>query len=930
MAIRFGIDSYHEPGDRYDPLYRSLNDDLINSKLVWGTNTRNYLLYLGLSLLQTAAVQTAANGACRDCAQSPAGGPLDNRFTAYDSLCAGEACRDTGYPQVFVNASNLTLFIRATDLAFGGPQPTLSLERSYNSDSSQAGPFGPGWSFNLSENLTPDTDGSLVLHRGSGRLDRFASALPDSTTYFAVSSTTDTLRRNADATYALGNPASTTTRVFSADGRLTAILDSGAVRVSLDYDANGNLTAAHYRGRLIQFAYDSANHINSITDAASRSVSFTYTSDGHLAQQTNADGQAVAYQYDAGGHLTSIGYAGGAIAIAYNSDPPFTSVASVTTPDGAVRQYSVPQTPTEIQVTDGNGDASLFVSDPDGLLQSVTDAAGNVVSYAYDASGNRISVTNGNGEITSLTYDSRHNLTGIKDAAGNKWSADYTTAGPAHITDPNGNIWSLQYDSAGNLAVITNPASGTVTATRSAAGQITGVTDTRGNKTAYTYNPDGLPASFVDALNGSWTYQYDGVARASSRTDPAGITLSATYSVRNRITGLTSASAQGTSQAAFDYSGILRDSLNRLVSYTDSFGNQVTYSYNAAGQLNGITMPGGKTVTYQYDHAHRLSKVADWGGNFALYRYDAAGWPISISVSGGPVVLYQYDGARNLKAILSTGPDGSPVAGYRYTLDAEGNRTAVSALEPLSTLPPMAANTLSYDARNHPLTRSDGQSYQYDASGNLTAIQGSRTAGLGYDPFGRLTGFNADSSTSYTYDSVGLRAVRTVNGADRRFVYDLSGARPRVIMEADSSNNPVAWYIYGLGLLWKVTADGTPYFYHFDGDGNVVAVSNPTAGVVNQYRYDPTGRLAASNEGIENMFRAHGEAGSVDDGNGLAFNPRLYNQGFYEFPELRITLPGSADPAPPVPVLSPQLPGAGACFFEGVATCMAASGRSPR
>ena len=44
-------------------------------------------------------------------------------------------------------------------------------------------------------------------------------------------------------------------------------------------------------------------------------------------------------------------------------------------------------------------------------------------------------------------------------------------------------------------------------------------------------------------------------------------------------------------------------------------------------------------------------------------------------------------------------------------------------------------------------------------------------------------------------------------------------------------STPIAWYVYGLGLLWKVTADGTPYFYHFDGDGNTVALSNATAGV---------------------------------------------------------------------------------------------------
>ena len=102
---------------------------------------------------------------------------------------------------------------------------------------------------------------------------------------------------------------------------------------------------------------------------------------------------------------------------------------------------------------------------------------------------------------------------------------------------------------------------------------------------------------------------------------------------------------------------------------------------------------------------------------------------------------------------------------------------------------------------------------------------------------------------------------------------------------------PIAYYVYGLGLLWKITADGTPYFYHFDGDGNVVAVSNPTAGVVNQYRYDPLGRLVSANEGVENMFHARGEGGWADDGNGLLFTGTQF-----QFPELRITLPGGGRP----------------------------------
>jgi len=848
-------------------------------------------------------MRTTAQSACRDCAQPGFGGPAENRFTAYDVVGAGN-------PQVYVNLSNLALYLRATDLAFGGG---FALERSYNMDDTSAGPFGIGWAFNLGETLTADADGNLVLRRGSGRIDRFAAAVPGASSYFALTATTDALVKNSDGTLTLRSPASTASRVFSADGRLLAIQDSGTPRVSLDYDNAGRLAAARYRGTKIQFSYDGSGHIASVSDTAGRTLSYSYTGDGHLAQQTNAGGNTVAYQYDGSGNLVSLG----AFTIGYAGDPGYGFVASVTT-TALTRAYDIPQSPAQIRVTDGNGNATLYGSSAAGLLLSVTDANGNRVSYTYDASGRRTSVVNGAGETSKFSYDANGNLTGTTDGAGKSWSADYTSAGPAHITDPNGNVWTFKYDAAGNLVGVTNPASGTVTATRSAAEQITSITDAVGNKQSYQYTSDGLLGTFIDALGATWTYQYNGAALVSSRTDPGGGVLGASYSADNRISELTSGSATLDMLLSFQFCNI-----GPPLSCGDAFGNTLTY--DAAGQLVGLTMPGGKTVQYQYDHQHRLSMVTDWQGNFAVYRYDAAGWPVSVSVSGGPITIYQYDTARRLRAIVSTGPDGSPVAGYRYTADANGNRTGVSALEP-STAPLAAAGyTYQFDAAGHPVSRGDGETYQYDARENLSAIQGGRNVSFAYDPFGRLQGLGGDNPTKYAYDSTGLRTVRNVNGTERHYSYYASAAGPRMEMETDGSGAPVAWYVWGLGLLWKVTDDGTVYFYHFDGDGNVVALSNPAAGVVNRYRYDPLGRLAASSEGVENSFRERGEAGWIDDGNGLVFT----GSGFL-VPDLRLTLPSSADPAAPNPALVPQLSGAGACFVDGVASCLFATGRRER
>jgi YD repeat-containing protein len=853
---------------------------------------------------------------CRDCAQTGFGGPGENRFTAYDSLCRGAACRDAGFPQVFVDAANLTLFVRVTDLAFGALTPTLTLEQSFNMDDTRGGVLGIGWSFSLGDSISTDPDGSIVLRRGTGRTDRFVTAA-GSTSFFPVTTTTDSLSRAADGTYTLRTAASSVARVFSADGKLLSILDGAAVRVSLDYDSSGHLTAAHFRGKLISFATDSTGRLTSIKDAAGRSVSFTYNGDGRLAQQTNPDGVSTAYQYDAAGNLTTIGWGSAKTTVTYAGDAGFLSVASISTPDGAVRQYDIPPAPGQIRVTDGNGDATFYTSTALGLVQTIADAAGNTVTYAYDSVGNRIRAVNGAGETTSFTYDPRNNLTSITDGANNRWSASYDT-GSTRITDPNKNVWALSYDGSGNLSAVANPQSFTISATRNTAGQILSLADPKGNTRAYQYNADGLLTGFTDALGNKWAYDYDGAARPASRTDPSGTTVKTTYTNGNRIAGLTAADTQ----QPFDYSGIQRDGLNRVSQYTDSNGNQLSYTYDAAGQLTAITLPGGKTVAYQYDHLHRLSKVSDWQGNFAIYRYDSAGWPVSVTVSGGPVTIYQYDTARNLRAIVSTGPDGTPVAGYRYTLDANGNRTAVSALEPNSGSSLKAGSlTYTFDAAGHPVSRSDGATYKYDALGNLTAIEGGSNVKFAYDFFGRLNALSGDSTGSYGYDSTGLLTIRN----DRRLVYDLSGERPRVVMETAADGTPIAWYVYGLGLLWKVTADGTPYFYHFDGDGNTVALSNPSAGVVNTYRYDAQGRLISSKEGVDNMFRTRGETGWADQGNGLLFTGTQF-----QFPELRLSLPSAYDPSPPIPELQPQLSGVGVCFVEGVANCLAATGRRSR
>jgi YD repeat-containing protein len=236
-------------------------------------------------------------------------------------MCAGSSCREMGFPQVFVNTANLTLFARVTDLVLGGRAGSLTLEQSFNMDDSRSGLLGLGWAFSLGDNLTVDSDGSLVLRRGTGRIDRFAAA-PGASTFTAVTNTKDTLSQVAAGGHRLRSGSSNVTWNFRADGKLASIQDGAAVRVSLNYDAAGRLTAARFRGRTIDFSTDENGRITGISDAAGRAVGFTYSAENRLTGQSNADGSSVTYEYDAAGNLTGLTYAGGKYAVTYAGSAP--------------------------------------------------------------------------------------------------------------------------------------------------------------------------------------------------------------------------------------------------------------------------------------------------------------------------------------------------------------------------------------------------------------------------------------------------------------------------------------------------------------------------------------------------------------------------------------------------------------------------------
>jgi len=131
-----------------------------------------------------------------------------------------------------------------------------------------------------------------------------------------------------------------------------------------------------------------------------------------------------------------------------------------------------------------------------------------------------------------------------------------------------------------------------------------------------------------------------------------------------------------------------------------------------------------------------------------------------------------------------------------------------------------------------------------------------------------LTQVVSGSNTySYTYDGLGNRVAKVENSTTTRYVVEPRSST--MLAETDASGNVTAYYVYGLGLISKITPSDEAYYYHYDGLGSIVAMTDSDANIVNKYAYDAYGKVVSQVEAVSNPFKYVGLFGVMDEGNGL-------------------------------------------------------------
>ncbi|WP_036633576.1 RHS repeat domain-containing protein, partial [Paenibacillus massiliensis] len=256
----------------------------------------------------------------------------------------------------------------------------------------------------------------------------------------------------------------------------------------------------------------------------------------------------------------------------------------------------------------------------------------------------------------------------------------------------------------------------------------------------------------------------------------------------------------------------------------------------------------------------------------------------SQSSANGLSTSFQYKG--NDLTGMAVSQSGTPLQQFGYEWDGSKNITSITNNS--------TTDTFGYDALNRIGTETQGdesRGYSYDANGNRASMGSGKLFGLKnaeytYDSLSRLTKAAGEGiEVGYSYNGDGLLYERTSAGKTTRYYYD---EEAKLIAEAEvvgGTSKMTYVYIYDLsGRIWarKDLATDQLQYFHLNGHGDVVGLSDSSGKTLNQYSYDIWGGPITAEETVPNVLRYAGEY--WDDTTGLQYlRARWYDPSMGRF-----------------------------------------------
>jgi len=539
-----------------------------------------------------------------------------------------------------------------------------------------------------------------------------------------VSGTTLTTYNATEQISAQDPQGNVTTNSYDAAGRLIRATDALTGTVRYGYDAAGNTTAitsGDTLGNVIQVEtqqYDALNR--AITDtvagpngASPQTTTTRYDPDGNTYQVNQPTGTTTVDTYDLADQLLTSETDGAPVLSAthqnqttYRYDTAGNQVET-RDPDGrdTTTQYDGDNRVTRsVDITSTGTITTTNQYDPDGNtlqtttqtqsgtapVQTTTDTAtynavdwtvsatdnGVTTNYGYDAAGQQRTQTYQNGAATAtMALDAEGRMTALGDGAGHTSSFGYnandqTTA----ITLSNGVSEQASYDANGRLTTWHDPGPGqnvTYGYAYDAASRVTSFTAVSGTD-ILGYDPqnrltsDCGPQVIAHSPDHCYHWTYDGTGNISTTTVDAGSPVTYTYSYNPQNNELTTlyapAYANTTTYYGYDGSGNTTAITSPVSGSLTAPGAINTHlGYNAAGQVNAITLKDGSSVALLYNaQGQRASYSAVNGTGQTLYS-------AQFSYSGGALTQASVVSATTGGGTVSytdsylDGADGQPI-----------------------------------------------------------------------------------------------------------------------------------------------------------------------------------------------------------------------------------------------------------------------------
>ncbi|WP_312771263.1 RHS repeat-associated core domain-containing protein [Pseudoxanthomonas mexicana] len=574
-------------------------------------------------------------------------------------------------------------------------------------------------------------------------------------------------------------------KVTSSLGHVTEFLAyDGAGRAISTKDPNGVITDYEYsaRGWLISTKLRGPDAASEADDLI---ATYEYWPTGLVKKVTNPDGIFTFYEYDSARRLKKVSDSVGNY-IEYTLDSIGNRIQENTRDAGGQLKRTLSRLFNTLgQLTtqaDAQANPTDFTYDARGNVDTVEDALGTVSDNNYDALDRLVRTLQDVGGIeaeTKFEYDTNDNLTKVTDPKGLDTTYTYNGFGDlVQLSSPDTGVTTYTYDSAGNRASQTDARGVTTTYQYDALNRLTQVGyPTSSLNVSYTYDVTqpvcqagetfsvGRLTLMVDG-SGSTQYCHDRfgqVVRKVQTTNGVALTLQYAYTKGGQLQAMTYPDGTAVdyvrnAQGQVTEVGVAQPSQAREVLLTQA-------TYHPFGPIAGWVYGNGRVMQRNVDLDYRPTSIQGGPGGLDLtYGYDAVGNLTSLASGSPPPLEYGYDALGRLTESRD-GPTQAIID--QYTYDKTGNRTSYT--DSLGT------KSYAYPSTSHRLISVAGEDRTYDAVGNTLSIGTARE--FDYNDAGRMSQVRNGGvvAMEYAYNGRGEQVRKHLGASETQALFDDAG-----------------------------------------------------------------------------------------------------------------------------------------------------------